>query len=201
MATDHYSATKERTRSKIHQAFIEMLQEQDYESITVRDIAAHAGVGFKTFYRHYHDKSVLADELVMQIWQDILQQIQISTVPDELDDAIYQLLVMVRDNLEPIRALLAIRMHVEIFPPIIRQFSHEQVRQFQPELFHGKTEKSRQLHAINTSFFLYGQLELVQWWVDQDMVLSMDLMVVLMKQLVTQSILSLQLPADLMDTP
>ena len=46
----------QRTQSALKAAFIELLQESNYESITVGDITEQANVGRSTFYRHYNSK-------------------------------------------------------------------------------------------------------------------------------------------------
>ena len=46
----------QRTQTALKKAFIALLQETNYESITVGDIADRANLGRSTFYRHYDSK-------------------------------------------------------------------------------------------------------------------------------------------------
>ncbi|MFE3195659.1 TetR/AcrR family transcriptional regulator [Nocardia sp. NPDC059240] len=48
-----------RTRMALHRALIELMQQQPYTRITVRDIIDRADVGRSTFYAHYRDKDDL----------------------------------------------------------------------------------------------------------------------------------------------
>jgi AcrR family transcriptional regulator len=50
-----------RTRQLIYEAFLALMSEQDFQKITVQDIAAHAGVNRATFYAHFEDKYALLD--------------------------------------------------------------------------------------------------------------------------------------------
>ena len=45
-----------RTRNALHQAFMDLVAERDYEAITIADVIARADVGRSTFYQHYSNK-------------------------------------------------------------------------------------------------------------------------------------------------
>jgi AcrR family transcriptional regulator len=48
-----------RTREALLQVFLDLLFEQGYEALSVRDIAARANVGRSTFYEHFTGKDAL----------------------------------------------------------------------------------------------------------------------------------------------
>lgn len=52
-----------RTRTALAAALLELLGEQAFEQITVRQITARANVGYATFFRHYPDKEALLHDL------------------------------------------------------------------------------------------------------------------------------------------
>ena len=60
MTTQDRRITK--TRKAIYQAFLHLLNQKDYESITVQEIIDLADVGRSTFYSHYESKELLLDE-------------------------------------------------------------------------------------------------------------------------------------------
>lgn len=57
-----------KSRAKLYEALLALVCEQKFETITVADIVARAGIGYATFFRHYADKHQLwweiADEIV-----------------------------------------------------------------------------------------------------------------------------------------
>ena len=61
-----------RTRHLVHSALRELLLEQRYEAITVRDILHRAGIGSSTFYTHYYDKEDVKTELIEQLLEQLL---------------------------------------------------------------------------------------------------------------------------------
>ena len=53
-----------RTRQRLAAALIDLILEQGYEPITIREIVQRAGVGYATYFRHFPDKeSLLLDAL------------------------------------------------------------------------------------------------------------------------------------------
>lgn len=53
-----------RSRRLIHQAFLELLQEKDFEKITVTDIVKRADINRSTFYAHYPDVRGMVEALL-----------------------------------------------------------------------------------------------------------------------------------------
>ena len=56
-------ARKLRSREAIYSAFLGLLEQKTLEQISIREIAAAAGVGHATFYRHYPSKEALLNHL------------------------------------------------------------------------------------------------------------------------------------------
>lgn len=56
-----------KTKQNIRQAFLSLMKEKSYESITVKEIADRACVNRKTFYFHYETKNALYNEIAKEI--------------------------------------------------------------------------------------------------------------------------------------
>lgn len=65
-----------RTRQALRQAMVELAEESALEAITVRAIAARAGVGYATFFRHYTDKEELLTDVAGRLTQEFLSQVR-----------------------------------------------------------------------------------------------------------------------------
>ena len=75
-----------KTREKIEEKFIQLLQEKSFPKITVQDILDAAGINRTTFYRHYQDKYELAELLCGRFFQKFekcLQERFGDALPDE----------------------------------------------------------------------------------------------------------------------
>lgn len=54
---------KTRSREALFTAFLDLLDQKPLNQIAIREIAATAGIGHATFYRHYATKEALLDDL------------------------------------------------------------------------------------------------------------------------------------------
>jgi AcrR family transcriptional regulator len=68
MSTDPRAA---RTRATLKQALMELLQQGDWDGITVAGICRRAGVARSSFYEHFNAKSDLLDEIFAELMCDI----------------------------------------------------------------------------------------------------------------------------------
>lgn len=72
MATARSRTTEDarivRTRGALHAALLTLLEQKPLDQITIREIAAQAGIGYATFFRHHPSKdALLADIAAEQI--------------------------------------------------------------------------------------------------------------------------------------
>ena len=63
-----------KTRKAIYSAFLQLLNQKDYESITVQEIIDLADVGRSTFYSHYESKELLLDELCRYLFHHLFER-------------------------------------------------------------------------------------------------------------------------------
>ena len=77
MTTDRRSG---RTRGWLRSAFLELLLEQSFETITIQDITDRANTARVTFYRHYQDKHAILDDCLEAIYHDLVPHLESSSV-------------------------------------------------------------------------------------------------------------------------
>lgn len=61
----------QRTQEALRQAMAELIAQRGYESISIRDLTAAAGVGYATFFRHYAAKDALLLDLLQRAIHDM----------------------------------------------------------------------------------------------------------------------------------
>lgn len=63
-----------RTRKAIYQAFLDLLNSQGYEALTVLAIIEKADVGRSTFYAHYESKESLLEQLCQELFHHLFKR-------------------------------------------------------------------------------------------------------------------------------
>lgn len=96
-----------RTREALRAAMTELAAESPLDAITVRAIAARAGVGYATFFRHYADKDELLAEVSELLIREFLQQVRPIMQQADRAAAARSLCQYVLDHLAIHKALLA----------------------------------------------------------------------------------------------
>ena len=62
-----------RTRKLIESSFLELLEEEDFQSITIQDITDRATINRSTFYAHFDDKYMLFDHIIQQTFMQSIK--------------------------------------------------------------------------------------------------------------------------------
>jgi len=96
-----------RTREALRQAMIDLAAESPLDGITVRAIAARAGVGYATFFRHYVDKEALLADVADMLTQAFLAQVRPLLLEKDRRGAARSLCAFVEGNLAIHQALIA----------------------------------------------------------------------------------------------
>lgn len=83
-----------RTAMMIEKAFVDLLNERDFQSITVQDIADRAQVNRATFYDHFPDKYMLFEHRILAMMRQTFESSLPATFPYSRDN-IHLLIVTV----------------------------------------------------------------------------------------------------------
>jgi AcrR family transcriptional regulator len=166
----HYSTTTDarvlQTRQSLRRALLELIDEKPLDQITIREIAAAAGIGYNTFFRHHTSK----DELVREIVTDELSQL-IELSVTTMDSS---------DTLDASRALCQfVAAHDALWSTLLNGGAASILRDEFIELLRGKAQSrisgTATLPAdIGIKLVAVGTLELLAWWLEQPERLPVD---------------------------
>ena len=82
------------TKTAIRRTFFELLEEKDFDRISVREICQRADINRSTFYRHYDDINALMNSIEAEFVADIDRQIErmdVDIVKDNSDLCCYMM--------------------------------------------------------------------------------------------------------------
>ena len=63
-----------KSAEKMHTALISLIENKDFELITVKEICAEAGVNRSTFYLHYDNTNDLLRETIEAVYKDFFSR-------------------------------------------------------------------------------------------------------------------------------
>ena len=159
-----------RTRQKLAAALIDLTLEQGYEDITIQDVTTRAGVGYRTFFRHYPDKDALLAEVLRATVADLRQMMGSPAAPEADQGPNLQFL-----SPEDGRLLFA---HIQGQSDLYRVLLAGGPVALDPIITYARQEAAAALGSaaisavpvdIVANYLVGTTIDLVRWWLDNDM--------------------------------
>ncbi len=153
-----------RTRQLLLRALQELMAEESFQAITVRDIAERATVNRATFYAHFADKYALLEHSVRETFRERLQRLLPEASPfsprnlETLIQAVCDFLAEMSGHCPPPHAQYEPLMEKQIkaeVSEILRRWRGER------EPGRGRRSAAPELPAVVASWAIYGAA--VQW--------------------------------------
>jgi AcrR family transcriptional regulator len=171
-----------RTRKALAEALIALTIEKGYETVTIQEITDRAGVGYRTYFRHYADKDALL--------QDVLQ-----TTVAELRPMIGTQEFVGKEGYRPLPAENGriIFEHIAANSDLYRVLLSSGSAALEPVKEYAYREAITALEQVSdlpipppilAQNMVATVFSLVQWWLENDMLYSPQEMAVYLAQLV-----------------
>ena len=175
-----------RTREALRQAMTELAAESPLDAITVRAIAARAGVGYATFFRHYADKDALLSEVADLLIREFMTQVRPLLLQRDRLGAARTIVYFVLDHLPIYKALIAGGSGETVRAEMLRQTltTMAATRQRQPE---GPRDDFIFFHIVST---ILNQLA---WWLRHEGAIDADAMAEIIERTVLTPVSELRL--------
>ena len=166
-----------RTREALRGAMTELAEDLPLDSITVRAIAAKAGVGYATFFRHYSDKDALLADVIDNLVRDFLTQAAPWLQQRDRTGAAKFLCAFVESHLAIYKALIAGGSGETVRGEMLRQTmaTMSLARERKPE---GPKDDLVLFQTVS------GILNLLAWWLRNLDTVNADTMAELIERLV-----------------
>ncbi len=168
-----------RTQQLLAKALIALTLEKGYDAVTIRDITERADIGYATFFRHYHHK----DALLQDVSEVVLAELKnlLPTAPGADAVAIGTTLFhYVQENSNIIRVLLSSRSSTSLVQYIIDIATQDVLNKNTPLEGSAVPIEIAAYHLVNSS------IALIQWWLEHEMPYSPERMGVIFHELIIQ---------------
>lgn len=145
-----------KTRKSIYTAFLQLLNQKSFETITVQEIIDLADVGRSTFYSHYESKELLLDELCRYLFHHLFEREEhLST-----EDYLAHIFLHFKKNQDHITSLL-LSKNDYFLRQLQKELRHHVYPMVVPYLqtVHHKIPSSYLQHFVVTNF-----IETLTWW-------------------------------------
>ena len=152
-----------RTRQLLQDALRRLLEQKEFDKITIQDITEAATLNRATFYAHYPDKFKLLEELIRVSFLQLLAQRNVR-FDGTCSSAFKAIILAVSDYLAEVQKSYSSKQHQ--FEPFVEATVIDQIRQILLCGFRSHpTERriSEELVAATASWAIYGA---VKQWVD-----------------------------------
>lgn len=168
-----------RTQQLLAKALIALTLEKGYDAVTIRDITERADIGYATFFRHYHHK----DALLQDVSEVVLAELKnlLPTAPGADAVAIGTTLFhYVQENSNIIRVLLSSRSSTSLVQYIIDIATQDVLNENSPSEGSAVPIEIAAYHLVNSS------IALIQWWLEHEMPYSPERMGIIFHELIVQ---------------
>jgi AcrR family transcriptional regulator len=150
-----------RTRQLLQDALKRLLEEKEFDKISVQDITEAATLNRATFYAHYTDKFALLGELIRVTFLELLEQ-RNARFDGTCSSAFQVILLAVCDYLREVQKSLSSKQHQ--FEPFVEATVIDQVRLVLLDGFRQHPADRRipaEMIAATASWAIYGAVK--QW--------------------------------------
>ncbi len=170
-----------RTRRLLKAALIELIDEQPYEQITIRDITDRADIGYATFFRHYDG----VDDLMLEIFTGIVEEIE--SLPDKHGEDLFEqegylLFEHVSKNQSLYRGILDSHTFTRKLRNHIRNIVRKHLDGHAEEI-----SSSPIPIEIAAQHMVSSLLGLIDWWLTEDAPYSLERMAMIYDRLIIQA--------------
>lgn len=166
-----------KSKEAFHQAFFQLLQDYDFEEMTITIICQKANMNRGTFYRHYATKDDLFNEIITMISSDIVQayyepyEINPHLTPDTID-------------YESIRIFQHIYSYKEFYSIVFKKDSaiklhtifYDQMKELMMDMFYIRGDIDGINSDLLTSYSTYAIIGMIVEWVRTDFAYSIEYM-------------------------
>lgn len=167
------------TKKVIRESLLELLQDKKIHEITVTDICKIANINRGTFYTHYKDAYDLLESMEDELFNQILEYIEITPVEEYKDILLLRALELIEENKELCKILFSKHMKSSTIDRVIYLANRAEI---------DKIIANSNVNDIFLDYFIKysvgGVISVVQSWLENNLKESPEELVNIIKNII-----------------
>jgi len=167
-----------KSKRAMRNALIQLIEEKDFNKITVTDIVERADLNRGTFYSHYTTQTDILTELTDDVMSDLMQAYRMPYkeqrifVVNELTAS----MVKIFDHVERFQSFYALMLRTDRLPSFQTQIFQVLKDLAIHDLTKTKNEQDQPNQALQASFFANAIIGMIYEWAEKNFTYSADYM-------------------------
>jgi AcrR family transcriptional regulator len=163
---------KRKTRIAIQKACIELIQEKDFDTITISDIAERADINRATFYLHFVDKHDMLDQFEQEIMDEIsanfTTDFAVSMSIEEIIQSRYEPLVKVFSIIQDKSDIIDLLFQTKGVRSIHNRFHTIALKMFDNKFAQQHTNTPFQTPELFISVIVSTMIGIAHYWINSE---------------------------------
>lgn len=161
-----------RTKAMFEEALLELMEEKDYQKITVMEISERSTLNRATFYLHYYDKDELLEQMLDAALHDLRISVQVKDIEFKYDsDNPHPIFIrlftkMIEQN--RFYRIMLVQEKVPYFTEAVREIIETLVERGTQYMIEDKIEFNVPVD-MSIAYITSAYLGVIIWWLKNDM--------------------------------
>jgi AcrR family transcriptional regulator len=153
-----------RTQEAIKKAFLELMSEKNFDSITIQDISDRANINRATVYLHYLDKFDLLDKIIEEHIHNMSNLCESETEMDWIESTVHCM-----EYLESNYLFFSTMLASGGAPYFRSRFVQHNIEEFKKDVDVTKGKNFGQNEDVIAEFVANAYVGVVEWWLKNGM--------------------------------
>lgn len=158
-----------RTKQSLKDALLSLIQERELKDIAITDIVNRADLNRGTFYKHYHYKEDLLEEMIEDVLQDLIKSYRepYYDVDTLIIGELSSSAIKIFEHIAKYSTFYKVIFKLNMVPGFQNRIFHElkKLAMYDLTYYDSNPKVNREIHA---SYHTYAVLGMVIEWVNED---------------------------------
>lgn len=172
----------QRTRDALGTALIDLIKEEGYARVTIKDITERANIAYATFFRHFESK----EALLLYCMTEIIRELEGTTVTESASDLRMEG-QSIFEHVQANHKLYSSLLNIEASRNVLNQLKQIIIENVQSNLLTSSDNQAWIPDDIRANHIAASVLELIAWWLEHNMPYDIEQMAKIYEHVIIKS--------------